>query len=172
MLAVVAAPTTRRRPVRPTPAEERAWRGLLYATRSVRRRVFDVIARASGLSEPDFEVLVTLFEAPQRTMRSSELAAAVNWDRSRLSHHAARLEKRGLIAREPCPGDNRAARFRMTTEGAAAIRRATVPHYRTVTEFFAQALTAEQIASLTEITEALLDHLARVDADASSVGKP
>jgi DNA-binding MarR family transcriptional regulator len=120
-----------------------------------------VIAEASGLSEPDFDVLVTLLEQPDRVMRSSDLAAAVGWDRSRLSHHALRLAGRGMVTREACPGDNRGIQFRMTETGVDAIRRATGPHFAAVKDILSNALTADQVRQLGEISDALLAYSAR-----------
>jgi len=120
-----------------------------------------VVAEASGLSEADFDVLVTLVERPDRVMRSSELAEAVGWDRSRLSHHALRLAARGMLTRETDPDDNRGIRFRMTEAGVDAIRRATGPHFAAVKQILSDALTREQVAQLGEISDALLAHAER-----------
>ena len=45
----------------------------------------------AGLSLPDFDVLVQLTEADDGRLRVSELARALGWERSRLSHHVARM---------------------------------------------------------------------------------
>lgn len=147
--------------IRLTAEEDHAWRAFMYASRRLRVRVSAVISNAAALSEPDFEVLVTLFESPGRALRSSELADRVGWDRSRLSHHAGRLEKRGLLTREPCPGDNRGSRFRMSDAGVHAIRKATAPHYTAVKRILSEALSPAQIHQLGEISDALLAY----DAD-------
>jgi DNA-binding MarR family transcriptional regulator len=142
------------------PEAEEAWRGMLRVTRELTRRLGEVIQEASGLSPQDFDVLVVLLETDGRTLRSSELAAVMEWDRSRLSHHAGRLERRGLLLREACPEDNRGVRFRISESGVAAIRTATGPHFRAARRLFADGLTADQIAQLIEITGALSAHLA------------
>ena len=77
-------------------------------------------------------------------MRSSELAAGIGWERSRLSHHLGRMERRGLVRREECATDNRGAEVVLSTAGAEAFRAATVPHLRAVRELFVDALTPEQ----------------------------
>jgi len=115
-----------------------------------------VVADASDLSEADFDVLVTLVEHPGRVMRSSELADAVGWDRSRLSHHALRLAGRGMLTREACPDDNRGIQFRMTEAGVDAIRRATGPHFAAVKNILSGALSPEQVTQLGAISDALL----------------
>lgn len=136
-----------------------AWRGLLRVTRELGKEVGMVIQDSSGLSPQDFDVLVVLLETEGQTMRSSELAAAVNWDRSRLSHHAGRLEQRALVVREAYSADNRGVQFRITEAGVAAIKRATGPHFRAVKNLFADALSPHQLDELIEITSIVSDHI-------------
>jgi DNA-binding MarR family transcriptional regulator len=152
------------------PEAEEAWRGMLRVTRELTRRLGDVIQEASGLSPQDFDVLIVLLETAGRTMRSSELAAAMEWDRSRLSHHAGRLERRGLLLRESCPGDNRGVQFRISDSGVAAIRQATGPHFRAAKALFADGLSADQVAQLIGITDALGAHLAATDRRPGGAG--
>jgi len=49
----------------------------------------------AGLSLGDFDVLVALSEAPGQRLRAFELAAVLEWEKSRLSHHVRRMEQRG-----------------------------------------------------------------------------
>ena len=44
------------------------------------------LARDSGLSHPDYYVLVSLSETPGQRMRMSDLATGILWSKSRLSH--------------------------------------------------------------------------------------
>ena len=53
----------------------------------------------SDLSNADFEVLVHLSESPGDCVRVYELAEQLEWERSRLSHHLTRMERRGLVRR-------------------------------------------------------------------------
>ncbi len=54
-------------------------------------------------------VLVQLTDRPDELVRVLELAQALQWEKSRLSHHLARMQRRGLVAREDCPDDARGA---------------------------------------------------------------
>ena len=92
-------------------------------------------------------------------MRSSELAATIDWERSRLSHHLGRMERRGLIRRDECATDSRGAEVSLTEAGAEAFRRATAPHMRAIKKHFAHALTPDQFETLGEILQALQHHL-------------
>ena len=59
-----------------------------------------------GLSPGDYAVLLALKEADDHRLRSSALAATIDWERSRLSHHLGRMERRGLIGRQECSTDS------------------------------------------------------------------
>ena len=141
----------------PTGTELAIWRRLLDTTAELRRRMATVLS-ASNLSGQDYEVLLALTEADGRELRSSELAGAINWERSRLSHHIGRMEKRGLVRREECLTDNRGATVHLTDSGADAFRRASVPQLQAVKEHFSDALTPSQLENLADILDSLQRH--------------
>ncbi|WP_029151309.1 MarR family winged helix-turn-helix transcriptional regulator [Microbacterium indicum] len=143
----------------PTEHELRIWRGYTETSSAITARLAARMQEDSGLGTGDYRVLLALSEAEGRTARSSELAALVDWERSRLSHHLGRMERRGLISRAACADDSRGAQVTMTDAGADAFRRGSVPHLRAVREVFVDALTPDQLADLGEITQALRRHL-------------
>ncbi len=143
---------------RMTSAELATWRSLLDTTEEL-RRVLGAELQETSLSPADYQVLLALTEAHGRRMRSSELALAIDWGRSRLSHHLGRMESRRLIRREECATDSRGAEVSLTAEGARVFRRATVPHMRSIKKHFADALTPEQSAALADILRSLHHHL-------------
>ena len=79
--------------------EQRAWRGYLAMQGRLQAHLNRRLQADSGLSLADFEVLVALTDVPDGRVRVRELAEAVQWEKSRLSHHLARMERRGLIER-------------------------------------------------------------------------
>jgi DNA-binding MarR family transcriptional regulator len=137
------------------------WRALVDTTGELRRRLSTQLAEESGLSPADYQVLLGLSEAEGKRSRSSRLAEGMEWERSRLSHHLGRMERRGLIRREDCVTDNRGAEVVLTEEGADAFRRATAPHAKAIKEHFADALTPEQFDALKDILQSLERHLGR-----------
>ncbi|GAA3383709.1 MarR family winged helix-turn-helix transcriptional regulator [Cryptosporangium minutisporangium] len=143
----------------PTRDELRTWREFVETTEALRTVLAARLSSDTGLSPGDYVVLLALSEAEGARLRSSELAAAVGWERSRLSHHLGRMERRGLIRREDCPTDSRGAEIVLDAAGAAAFRAATVPHLGAVRELFVDALTPEQLAAAGEIAAALRKHL-------------
>ena len=150
-------PSAERR--RLTSAELAVWRSLLDTTTELRRRLAAQLAAESSLSPGDYAVLLALSEAPGRRLRSSELAGAIDWERSRLSHHLGRMEKRGLIERVECATDSRGAEVVLTEDGARTFRNATAPHARAIKQHFADALSPAQFDALDDILRTIATHL-------------
>lgn len=136
------------------------WRSLLDTTAEL-RRLLSARMQESGCSPADYGVLLALHEADGGRLRSSELAAVIDWERSRLSHHLGRMERRGIIRREDSAADNRGAEVSLTDEGAAMFRRAGGPHLRAIKTHFADALTDEQLAALGDALQALRAHVSK-----------
>ena len=150
---------TRRRRVLPTTEELRVWRGFIETAEALRAELGARLQAESGLSPGDYAVLLALTETDGQRLRSSQLADDIGWERSRLSHHLGRMEKRGLLRREECRTDNRGAEVVLTPEGDAAFRAATVPHLTAVRELFVDALTPHQLAAAGEVAAALRANL-------------
>lgn len=155
------ASTTRRPRGRQLPQtrELQVWREFIETFEALRSEVASRLLAETSLSAGDYSVLLALSEAPAERLRSSELAAEIAWERSRLSHHLGRMERRGLIRRQECASDNRGAEVVLTTDGAAAFRRATVPHLRAVRELFVDAFTPGQLDTIAGVAAVLRSHL-------------
>jgi DNA-binding MarR family transcriptional regulator len=153
--------TTRRRNKRPllTAEELRIWRDFIETAEALRSELASRLQSESALSPGDYAVLLALSEAPGQRLRSSDLATSIGWERSRLSHHLGRMERRGLIHREECATDNRGAEIVLDPPGAEAFRRASVPHLRAVRELFVDALTSTQLIAAGEVAKALRSSL-------------
>ena len=140
-------------------AEQRAWRGLLQMTTKLEARLIRELQEAGGLSLADYDVLVPLSEAPQGRLRVFELASDLGWERSRLSHHLGRMQRRGLVTREDCAADRRGAFVVLTDQGRTAIEEAAPAHVETVRRLVFEGLSAEQVRSLQSLTESVLHRL-------------
>jgi len=147
--------------------EQRAWRGLLQMTTRLEAELNRGLQEVSRLSLADYDVLVPLSEAPQGRLRAFELASALGWQRSRLSHQLARMERRGLLAREDCPTDRRGAFVVLTDQGRIAIEQAAPAHVDAVRRLVFEGLSDEQVTSLQAFTDSVLS---RLDAPAASPG--
>jgi DNA-binding MarR family transcriptional regulator len=114
----------------------------------------------SGLSETDYDVLSTLSENPEGRWRARDLAAQLLWSTSRLAHHVGRMEQRGLVARQPCPGDARGALISLTEHGRATLEGASPLHVASVHRHIIDLLTPSEIAALDTIAGKVITHLA------------
>jgi DNA-binding MarR family transcriptional regulator len=121
-----------------TDAEAALWDGWTAASDALAQVSADVAA-ATGLSEPDVAVLTRLPQSTGASLRQSDLAAAMGWHRSRLSHHLRRMAERGLVNRSEVPGG---VEVRLTTMGRAAAARARPVHADAVRRHLVQALPA------------------------------
>jgi DNA-binding MarR family transcriptional regulator len=118
------------------------------------------LSKDSGLSETDYDVLSTLSEKPEGRWRARDLAAQLLWSTSRLAHHVGRMEQRGLVARQPCPGDARGALVSLTEQGRAALEQAAPLHVASVRRHIIDLLTPDEIATLDTMAEKVISHLA------------
>jgi DNA-binding MarR family transcriptional regulator len=143
-----------------TEEEQRAWRGLLRMTSQLNARGNRQLQDEFGISLADYEVLVVLSEAPEGRLRVFEVADALAWEQSRVSHQLARMQRRGLITRQDCASDARGAFAVLTAAGRAAIERAAPAHVETVRSLVFDGLSPDQLTALTEITTRVLDRLA------------
>ncbi|MEV7692187.1 MarR family transcriptional regulator [Microbacterium sp. NPDC089189] len=137
----------------------RIWRNYIETAEILRARLESRLQSDSALSSGDYHVLLALSEAAGRSLRSSELADSIGWERSRLSHHLGRMEKRELIRRERCADDSRGSQIVLTDTGAAAFRRGSVPHLKAIQDLFLDALSREQLDHVEQMTESLREHL-------------
>jgi DNA-binding MarR family transcriptional regulator len=112
-----------------------------------------------GISLADYDVLVVLSEATEGRRRVFELADALAWEQSRVSHQLARMQRRGLVARQECPTDARGAFVVLTEAGRAAIERAAPAHVETVRQLVFDGLSRDQLAALTAVSSSVLNRL-------------
>lgn len=143
----------------PTREQLHIWRGYIETADVLRARLSTRMQNESALSTGDYQVLLALSEADGKMLRASVLAAHIGWERSRLSHHLGRMEKRGLIGRAPCADDVHGIEVSMTPAGAESFRAGSVPHLRAVKELFLEGLSADQLAQVEDLTRALRTHL-------------
>lgn len=100
------------------------------------------------MSLAEYEVLSMLSEAEGGRLRMGALAELVVQSRSRITHTATRLEKRGWVRREPCENDARGIELVLTPVGLAELRKVAVVHVTDVRRFMVDAMPAEQFQAL------------------------
>jgi DNA-binding MarR family transcriptional regulator len=139
--------------------EQRTWRALGLTMRLLTDRLERDLQAAAGMPPTYYELLVLLSEAPERTMRMSELAHWTNSKPSRISHAVNKLEQAGWVRREHYAGDRRGWLAVLTDKGKAALETAAPVHVESVRTHLIDRLSPEQIRQLGDISETLLKHL-------------
>ena len=127
-----------------TEDQQRIWRSYLQVEALLPARLGRELQAASGLSLPEYAVLVMLSETPDGVLRPFELGQMLTWEQSRLSHQLTRMENRGFVRREQCASDKRGAFVVITPAGREAIESAAPGHADTVQRFVFERLTPEQ----------------------------
>lgn len=140
-----------------TPAEQHTWRAYLQAVQQLQAQLERELERDSGIPFAYYQILVMLSEAPERTLRMSDLAERTWSSRSRLSHAVDRLEEHGWVQRMSCPSDRRGAFAVLTDAGFAVLEAAAPKHVESVRRHVFDRLTKEQIGQLDAICMKLLE---------------
>ena len=141
------------------PAEQHTWRSFIRVHQKLSAALVRDLQAYSKLSGADFEILVALTDAPDGRQRFQELAKAVDWEQSRLSHQITRMIKRGLVAREECAEDGRGVFVVLTPAGRKVITAAAPHHVATVRRLVIDALSPDELATLGQISDRILDQL-------------
>src|SRR5688572_22157232 len=142
------------------PAEaQQLWRRWLRLNALLPGALHRELQADAGLSLPDFDVLVQLTDSPEGRVRVSDLARGLHWERSRVSHHITRMERRGVVRREECRDDGRGAWVVLTEQGRAVIEQAAPAHVATVRRLVFDALTPQEAEVMAEVIEKVLARL-------------
>ena len=144
--------------------QQHVWQTYLHVNQQLYAVLEQELVRDSGLSAADYMVLHPLSQAPDGLLRARELGAEIGWDRSRLSHHISRMEKRGLVTREECLEDGRGLMVRLSKAGRKAIERAAPQHVENVQRFVFDLLSKEELETLTRVFDRVLENVTREKA--------
>jgi DNA-binding MarR family transcriptional regulator len=139
--------------------EQTAWRAYLEMNAKLAARLNKEMSDNSGISISDFSVLVPLSEHPEGRMRVLELARALGWEKSRLSHQLTRMQQRRLIERSNCNEDRRGAFVVLTEQGRATVEAAAPRHVEAVRQYFFDELTTAQVDALASLARAVVDRI-------------
>ena len=140
--------------------EQRSWRTLIDVTTGVLATLDNELRAEHGLSLGEYEVLVHLSEAPEGSLRMTDLAGALRLSPSGITRRIDGLVRAGLVERRQCPSDRRGSNAVLTTDGLRRLEKAAPSHVRGVRAYFIDQLTEKELANLAAA-------LARVDVDAA-----
>ena len=139
--------------------EERVWRALQFMVMRLEGELARQLTAATGLSYPDYLVLVALTDRPDDRLRLFELAGVLGWEKSRASHHVGRMVHRGLVTKEKCTSDRRGAYVVVTQRGRDEIEPAAPGHVAAVRHLFVDRLTPSQLDAIGDAAEVVLGAL-------------
>jgi DNA-binding MarR family transcriptional regulator len=148
--------------------EQVLWRRWLRVNALLPAALHRELRADSGLSLPDFDVLVQLTESREGRVRVNDLAGALHWERSRVSHHITRMERRGLVKREECADDGRGAFVVLTSEGRTSIQQAAPGHVHEVRRLIFDQLKEDEIEVVAGALDKILGRLDRAAAEQSA----
>lgn len=141
--------------------EQAAWRHVVALLFRLPSALDAQLQRDAGISNFEYMVLSGLSEAENRTLRMSDLAAMASGSLSRLSHVVSRLEKRGWIRRQACPGDGRFVNAVLTDEGWDKVVATAPGHVEAVRRLVVDELSPDQLAVLGCVSGRILGAIAR-----------
>lgn len=139
--------------------EVRVWYAYMKVQLRLRYEMNRQLHAESGLSLADYDVLVALTSEPSGHMRMAALATRIGWERSRTSHHVARMQRRGLLDVQESPHDRRATDVGLTDAGWSALRAATPSHVELVRTLFLDALDPSEMRRLAETMESVYERV-------------
>ena len=140
--------------------EQCAWRAYLEATQRLFEQLDRELQHEVGMPLAYYQILAMLSEAPERTLRMSDLAQLTWSSRSRVSHAVDRLEEKGWVERISCPSDKRGAFAVLTAAGQRVLEAAAPSHVRSVRRLVFDQLSAQELAAFTAQSRKIAERLA------------
>jgi len=137
----------------------RAWRSFHKLRSQLLPYMAKKIYKNTGLTPAEYFLLVTLLESPNGALHSSQIAENLDWEKSRISHQAKRMEARGLVSRFTCETDARSCVIEITASGRSYMRQALPMQFKDVKHCFADLLSPAQLDALIEISQVVSRHL-------------
>jgi len=124
------------------------WRSFLRTHSQLVRQLEHQLQQHGKIALGSYDVLVQLAEAPGYRLRMSELAEAVLLSRSGLTRLVDRLQRDGLVQREPDPDDARGMYTVLTAKGRDILRDASHVHLAGVSALVLDQLSDAELHQL------------------------
>lgn len=137
------------------PPEQHAWRTFITGVTALFERLDRELREQHDVSLAEYEILVRLSEAPDRSLRMAELAASVSHSRSRTTHTIARMERDGMVARVACPSDGRGVMAVLTDAGYERLIGAAHTHVRGVRAHLVDVCDPADLLALGRVFDAV-----------------
>ncbi len=135
-----------------------AWHQLLQVSSRTLRSIDAALDESARLMVSEFDVLITLFNAPDGRLRMSDLASATMLSSGGLTRLVGRLEQRGFVRRDVDPGDHRAFHASLTPAGHEKLAQAREPHDAVIQRQLGDRLSPNELQRLRSTLSKLLKH--------------
>lgn len=142
-----------------SPNEMLAWRNYIETHADLNAALERDLAD-HGLTLGDYQVLVYLSEADDRSMRMCDLAERLQLSPSGLTRRLDGLVESGFVDREPSTEDRRVMLAHLNAVGSDLLRRTAPHHVASVRRHVFDHLDAEQVDAMASIFGAISDGLA------------
>jgi len=139
--------------------ESRAWLSLVWTAELLPAALDAQLQAEAGMTHFEFMVLTTLQQAKGSSLRTKDLAAAVNATMPRLSRVVGKLAERGLVERLGGDADGRVIHVHLTSAGRRALVRALPGHLALVRRLVIDRLDPAQLRALADILEPLVERI-------------
>lgn len=140
-----------------------AWRTFGAMRRRLDSELERRLQQDGGISAAEFEVLVALYSADDRRMRSRTLGESMGWEKSRVSHQVTRMQARGLVERVECADDLRGIWIGLTEQGREAVLAVLPQRVAAVRELFLNHLDDDELATVYTVSQKVLAATEPVD---------
>jgi len=145
------------------PNQLEIWRLFLNTHAKIIRQIDKELADANQIPLNWYDVLIELYEAPEKKLRMSDIADRVLLTRSGLTRLVDKLEKTGYLIREIDPEDRRGFYAVITDDGVNAMREAWKVYSRTIEDFFGQHLNPDAMPMLKTMFSNMIEHIDNLD---------
>jgi DNA-binding MarR family transcriptional regulator len=140
--------------VEPLDAREEAFFRALARVMVIVPRAFDTdLIREQGMSRTEYSTLMHLSEAPGRSLRMSDIAAAADLSLSGITRIVQRLEAQGWVRREKSTCDGRGWNAVLTDAGFTRLREAWPTHLASARRHVMDHLTDIDLRAITSAME-------------------
>ena len=142
-----------------TPGELASWLSVVRLITRLPWAIDAQLLRDADLSMIEYMTLAMLADAPEQTLRMSDLAERTSSSLSRLSHLVKRLESRGYARREPDPVDGRFTNAILLPPGMAKLEETAPAHVAYVRRLVIDNLSGERLRRLGQDAERIVQRI-------------
>jgi DNA-binding MarR family transcriptional regulator len=130
---------------------EAAWVRFLRAHAALTRELSARLEAQHGLTLSDYDVLVQLYHAPERSLRRVDIARAVLLTASGITRLLDGLERAGWVEKRACKSDARVSYAVLTPAGVQKFEAARASHRVDIEEVFGSRFSREERTQLAEL---------------------